>query len=532
MAESGTPYENLTREELIALVCERDFSVAQLKHELDTFKRLVFCSKRERFEPVPGEGQLSLSLGLPDDAGQQPGQPTPVQTVTYSRASVGRGPVKRVHGGRMKLPSGLPREKVFIQPGHSLEGYREIGKEITEELDYTPGIFIVREFIRPKYVLEKPDEDGKSVLSIGTLPFRIIDKGIAGPGLLAQVIVDKYVDHLPLYRQLERFKRIGVTISPSTVSDWAAKCLDAMSPLYDCQRGIVLGCGYLQGDETPIKVLDRDAKKGSSHLGYYWAYRSPLENLVLFEYRKGRGREGPKEMLKGFEGYLQTDGYEVYEWFGTQKGIVLLGCMAHARRKFNEAMDNDRQAASYALSVLQQLYAIERKAKEEGLGHEERHSLRQQGSVPLLKGLYQWMEGYYPGVVPKSPIGKALQYAMKRWDKLCRYTTDGKLEIDNNLVENSVRPIALGRKNYLFAGSHASAQRAAMAYSLLATCKANGVNPFDWLKDVLERLPSHPINKVHELLPHNWKPRAAREQSPVAGHQAQDALMAVCPAHT
>jgi hypothetical protein len=266
----------------------------------------------------------------------------------------------------------------------------------------------------------------------------------------------------------------------------------------------VLSQGYIQADETPIKVLDKD-KKGTTHRGYHWVYHAPLTKQVLFDYREGRGREGPKECLKGFKGYLQTDGYEVYEDFDKSPNITLLHCMAHARRKFDEALDNDRPRAEYVLAEIQKLYATERAIRDGSVEEQEALRLRQEQSIPILSGLKKWMLENYAQVLPQSPIGKAISYSLQRWDRLSLYTADARLQIDNNLVENAIRPVAIGRKNYLFAGSHEGARRAAMLYSLLETCKRHEINPFDWLKDVLERLPEHPISQIQKLLPHNYK---------------------------
>jgi transposase len=485
---TDTAYENLSREELVV-------TVVTLKHELDQLKRLVFGSRHERFVSATPEEQLALGLDipLPDQA-----QPVSTKTISYSR-TVSKSSTKE-SGGRMKFPADLPRQQIFIKPTEDVTGCKEIGQEVTEELEYTPGNFFVRQYIRPKYA--RPQGQG---VVIGTLPTRFIEKGVAGPGLLAQVLIDKYVDHLPLFRQIERFKRAGITLPISTMSDWVAQCCQQIEVLYEAQRDLILSSDYLEGDETTIKVLDR-SKKGKTHLGYYWVYRAPLENLVLFDYRQGRGGAGPKELLKNFKGYLQTDGYDVYDSFGHQQGITLVGCMAHARRYFDKALDNDKQRAEHVLTLMQQLYAIERKAKEENLDHAQRYQLRQQEAVPILKTLEQWMKDQYVSVPDKSSMAKAIFYSLQRWEKLCLYTTDGKLQIDNNLVENSIRPIAIGRKNYLFAGSHNAAQRAAMLYTLLGTCKINSINPYEWLKDVFERIPTHSINKIQELLPHNWRP--------------------------
>ena len=225
---------------------------------------------------------------------------------------------------------------------------------------------------------------------------------------------------------------------------------------------------------------------------------------ILFDYRQGRRREGPMEILKDFKGHLQTDGYAVYDLFKDNKDITVLHCMAHARRMFFEAQDNDLPRATYAMEEIQKLYAIERRAKEENLHPEQILTLRQTQSSPLLQSLGQWMKEQYVQTLPKSSIGKALGYSIERWKELTMYTSDGKLNIDNNPVENSIRPVAIGRKNYLFAGSHEAAQRSAMLYSLMGTCKLHGINPVVYLKNVLQCINNRPINKITDLLPQNW----------------------------
>jgi transposase len=339
---------------------------------------------------------------------------------------------------------------------------------------------------------------GEGVL-IGDLPSFTIGKGIAGAGLLSTIVIQKYLDHLPLYRQIEQFKRLGVAIPASTMSDWVAMCLDLLEPLYETLKRKIITCGYLQADETPIKVLDRNIK-GKTHLGSYWVYRDPVSGLVLFDYRKSRGREGPREILENFEGFLQSDGWSAYPGFDNEK-ITLFHCMAHARRYFEQAKENKPELSQYALTEIQKLYAIERCAREEKLNHDQRRYLRQKEALPILNHLHQWLKENIMKELPASAIGKALSYSLKRWEKLMLYTNDGKLEIDNNLVENSIRPIAIGRKNYLFAGSHQAAQRAAMIYSLLGSCKLKGVEPFEWLRNIFEILPDFKANRLEELLP-------------------------------
>jgi hypothetical protein len=346
--------------------------------------------------------------------------------------------------------------------------------------------------------------DNATIL-IAAMPDRPLPKAIAGPGLLTQIVIDKYIDHLPLHRQQQRFSREKINIPYSTLTDWVASTCKLIKPLYDTLVKAALATDYLHADETPIKVLDRD-KKGETHHGYYRVYHNSLEDLVLFDYRPGRGRESPSQMLKDFKGHLQTDGYPVYNSFTKdKKDIILFNCWAHARRKFHDAMNSDGPRSTYALEQIQLLYDTERKAREQSLDDEAVVSLRREEAVPVLHELEAWMKKTYIEVLPKSPVGKALAYSLERWGKLLIYTTDGKLNIDNNPVENAIRPVAIGRKNYLFAGSHEAAQRSAMLYSLFGTCKLHGVNPTAWMKDVLQRIASHPINQIHLLLPHNWK---------------------------
>lgn len=464
-----------------------------LRHELDQFKRLVFGSRHERFVPTIPEAQLPLGLDI--STAQRP--TAAVEKIEYTRKK--KEISQKVHIGRMKLPADLPREQVFIEPDHDVTGWTRIGEEITEELERIPGKLFVRQYVRPKYA--KPDGEG---VVIGELPARPIDKGIAGPGLLAQIIIDKYTDHLPVHRQIQRFEREGIKLPASTLTDWISGTCSLLEPLYEVHRKLVLSSNYLQADETPIKVLDKD-KKGTTHRGYHWVYHAPVERLVLFDYREGRGREGPTEILKDFSGRLQTDGYAVYEDFDKKLGITLLHCLAHARRKFDEARDNDLARASYVLTEIQKLYALERQARDNELSPDDLYQLRQQQAIPVLVDLKAWMLENFKAVLPQSTIGQALHYSLQRWDKLCLYTTDGRLQIDNNLVENAIRPVAIGRKNYLFAGSHNGARRAAMLYSFLGTCKINGVNPFEWLQHVLNVIPNHSVNKLQELLPKTCK---------------------------
>jgi transposase len=479
-----------------ALYEQSQLDIMQLRQELDQLKKMIFGARQERFV-ANGADPAQLAMGLESEVVATTSL-VKAKKIEYTRPQGILTNPATSHQGRMKLPEHLERKEILVDVKHP-EGSRQIGQEITEELEYQPGKLYVNRFVRPKYV----SPDNQTIL-IAPMPERSLPKAIAGPGLLAQIVIDKYVDHLPLHRQQQRFSREKINIPYSTITDWVSNTCKLITPLYEALAKEVLVSDYLHVDETPIKVLDKD-KKGETHRGYFWVYHNSLQDLVLFDYQPGRGREGPLEMLKDFKGHLRTDGYAAYNIFDHQKDVTLLHCMAHARRKFVEAQLNDAGRAEHVLSQFQLLYAIERRAAVLQLTHEQILQLRQQEAVPILEALGKWMQQTYIEVLPKSAIGKALAYSIERWQQLMVYTTDGKLNIDNNPVENSIRPVAVGRKNYLFAGSHEAAQRSAMLYSLMGTCKLHDINPFSWLKNVLEIIPMHPVNKITQLLPHHWK---------------------------
>jgi len=465
---------------------------AYMSFQIDQLQRLIYGSKRERFISNEAVNQMVL----PFETTQQDVATKPAETkkVEYTRSRY-----SKPHPGRAELPDHLPVTRIVLQPQQNVEGLKCIGQKVTRKLDVTPARLTVIEYVRNQYIKEV---DGEQQIIIAELPTFPIEKGIATAGLLAQITVDKYVDHLPLYRQRERFKRDQINIAASTIDSWILRTAELLSPLYEALRRKILQQGYLQVDETPIKVLDRD-KKGKTHQGYYWVYHSPLQQSVFFDYRSGRGRDGPRELLKNFTGYLQSDGYGVYEWFGKQPGIVLQGCMAHARRHFEKALDYDHEKASRVLILIQALYAVERKARENQLSALQRKELRLDEALPVANELGKLMMKMVQTTLPKSPLGQALNYTIARWDNLLNYLYDGSLEIDNNLVENAIRPNAIGRKNYMFAGSHEGARRAAMFYTFFGTCKMHGVNPWQWIKKVLEVIPDHHANKLEELFPQN-----------------------------
>jgi transposase len=458
-----------------------------LQSQLEKLQKLFTGSKSERFIPAEN-AQMSLDLG--------PSQVT-VEPVEHQVQSTTKSSGKKSHS-RPPLPANLQREEILLDPSVDLSGAKVIGVVETEILELVEAKIIVKKYVRQKYLL------ANGTIVIADLPSLPIPRGNAGPGLLAHIEVGKFVDHQPFHRQRQMFKRLGVDLAESTINDWFRSTCDLVVPLYDCHKKLLLKSSYLMADETPIPVQTED-KPGATHKGYHWVYYDPIQKMVLFDYRKGRGREGPDEILKNFKGTLQADGYAGYDHFGSIPGITLLACMAHARRKFDEALKNDKARAEHVLGLMQQLYKIERQAREEQLDYDQRKELRQEKSAPVLQELHTWLKENVIQTLPKSAIGIAIAYTLHLWPRLVRYLDDGRYEIDNNLIENSIRPVALGRKNYLFAGSHEAAQRAAMMYSFFATCKVNSVEPQAWLTKVLERISDHSIQRLEELLPQNLK---------------------------
>lgn len=464
----------------------------QLKQELADLKRLIFGQKRERFIPAAENNQLTLGLEAESTVAEE----EPKQQITYQRRKQN---TKHTPHSRQELPAHLPRREIFIEPEENTSGLTKIGEEITEELEYEPGNLFVNRYIRPKYA--KAESEG---VVIGALPSRPIDKGIPGPGLLAHIFISKFVDHLPLYRQRRIFKRQGVNIPASTLDNWMKAGYEILFPLYELQRERLINKDYLMADETPIQVLGK-YKKGKTHRGYFWVYHDPLEKEIFFDYQNSRGRAGPFGLLQNFSGFLQTDGYNVYDEIGKWESITLLGCMAHARRYFDKSLTNDKKRSEWMLTQIQRLYKIEAVARDNNYSRQQRYEIRQKESVPLMEEMKVWLDTEALQVLPKSALGKAIGYMLGRWDYLRRYVEDGCFEIDNNPIENAIRPVALGRKNYLFAGSHNGAKRAALIYTLVANATLQGIEPFAYMRDIITRIADHPYKDLADLLAVNWK---------------------------
>ncbi len=459
-----------------------------LERQLTEIKRLIFGSKRERFVGVTSD-QLALF-----DTQKQEGT-TSEEQIHYTREKS----KKKNKAKRQLIPSHLPRIEEIIEPKDIESGAKKIGEEITEILEYNPAKIYVRRIVRPKYT-----QPSKQSITIAELPSLPLPKSNAGASLLAQIMVDKFVNHLPFYRQIQILKRQKLTLSDATITGWFNATTTLITPLYQVLEKQVLQSSYLQADESPIKVQDHH-KKGKLHTGYHWVYHAPVEGLVLFKYDPSRSSKAPATFLQNYSGTLQTDGYKVYYNLPIQGTVKSLSCMAHARRYFEKALDQDPSRATYVLQQIQYLYAIERKAKDKGIDLATKSRYRSLYSKAILNRLRKWLEEHRNKTLPKSSIGRAFAYSLNLWDSLIAYIENPLYNIDNNLIENAIRPLALGRKNYLFAGSHSAAQKAAMMYSLFATCKINNIEPFSWLHNTLKVIADYSVLDLHLLLP-NSKP--------------------------
>jgi transposase len=436
-----------------------------------------------------------------------------VATMTAVPVAEKKTPVRSAAArpARQPLPAHLETERVVLEPAEVQQqpaGWRKLGEEVTEELDWKPAKFIKRLFIRPKYA-------NAERIVIAPLPARLIEKGLPGAGLLTQVIVSKYEDHLPLYRQEKIYRqRHGVNLSRQTLCGWVDAAADWLSPIYREMKAGLLAGNYLQADETPIRYLDPDVK-GKSQQGWLWAYHRPGGDVV-FEWKVSRSREGPGEFLKTFKGKLQTDGYGVYESLARERGeeLLLIGCWAHVRRGFHEALGEGR-AAAWIVGQIGQLYAVEKGLREHRAGPGLRAAVRAWQSRPVLARLRKALEIIRRRVLPQSLTGQAIDYALNRWEALNRYVDDGRLEIDNNLCENAIRPTAVGKKNFLFIGHPEAGQRSAVIYSVLGSCRRLDINPAEYLQDLFERLPKARTSEIKSLTPAAWlkAKRDAKHQS-------------------
>ena len=491
------------------LLLEKDQAINKLKQQVEMLQRKIWGKSSEKYIPQdPQQRRLDfdgLDL-LPEEKELATSAKEEIEQYKTIRVKV----QDKSHPVRKPLPESLPREECHIYPEHTgLENWTELEPEITEVLERDPVRWYVRRIIRHKYVLKDKSQDVEKQIITAPMPVLPIAKSYAGATLLADIVIDKYVNHLPFYRQIQMFKQQGISIAPATINGWFGDVADLMRPAYYRLKELVLASGYIQSDETTIPIINNEKHKTIN--GYIWMIRAVTEELVFFHYDYGsRAQKVALQLFKDYQGVIQSDGYAVYDIYENKKGVLPIGCWAHARRKFEEALKEDEFRASYALDQIGLLYQVERRADNENLSDEERSELRSRLSYPIMVAFEKWIISEYPKVLPKGRIGKALRYTYNIYHKLTRYHMDGRLKIDNNLGENAIRPIALGRKNWLFCGNHESAENAAIMYSMLGCCKAHKVNFRDWLVFFLNNIHKYDDDyskDLAELLPHNFKPQ-------------------------
>ena len=423
--------------------------------------------------------------------------------------------VKRNRQNR-KMIEDLPvLETDTIEPkGVDLSLYRRIGEEITKVVKHKPGMLYVKVIIRPKYALKDSTllpPAGQKGVEIAPMPLMPVDKCIADTILLTEILLQKYEYHVPFYRQIQQYRHLGMKgLTESTLDGWFKKTVELLKPLYEELKWEVFSCDYVQADETTVPVINREKHRADKE--YLWMVRSVMEKLVIFHYDGGSRAGAVIESLANqynFKGYLQCDGFAGYETaFKTNPDVRLLNCLVHIRRHFEQALDENREMAQHALTQIQHVYKIERQCDEAGLSYDERRQTRQELSRPIMEAMKVWMETEGIKYSPSSLTGKAITYAYTKWDNIMRCLDDGRLYWDNNLAENVQRPITLSRKNFLFCGNHEAAVNMSVICSLLATCKAHGVNPRVYLNDVIAQMPYHKKATQEELLnllPHKWK---------------------------
>lgn len=502
MAKKSTPIvENLPddTEQLKQIVCElishleeKDGQLEDLRGQLQLLLRARYGRKAESIDA----GQLLLF-------GQQPtAEPIEESVEPAAEEKVATG-----QHGRKKPARELPRTRIIYElAGSELccpecgDKRSKIGEEISEQYDYVPASVRVIEHVRCKYACGKCQ--GNVETAQGAI--KPIEKGLAAAGMLAYIATSKFADHLPLHRLESIFKRQGATISRSTMCDWLSSTVSLLEPLYERMKARVLDSRIVWTDDTPVNMQDREHERNMRE-ARIWVYIGDEKNpFTVFDFTPSRKRDGPKNFLGDFAGYLQADAFAGYDCIYAGGNVREVACMAHARRKFYDAQTSSKRSSLEAQSLIQSLYAIEKRAAL--LSHDERRRVRQVEAKPVLDKFRAWLQEQRLYSLPKSPIGKAVGYALNNWTALCEYLTDGELTIDNNRSERAIRGIAIGRKNWLFAGSQDGGHNAAVLSSFIATCKQHKVNPQEYLRDVLTRLGRSEMVDLDRLLPGTWTP--------------------------
>ena len=498
-----------------ALLASKDAEIASLNSTVLWLRRKVFGPMTEKHLPLD-----PAQLLLFDQEAMTPEEKAALEAEVKAREeTITKTITVKVRPARKPLDdSKLPVVEEHIYPegttdenGRLLDGYVEIGTEVNSRYELVPARMCIHRTIRHK-VISKEDAAAKypeeRKILTPELPPQPVAKCAAGASVLSDIIVGKFFYHLPFYRIIQQYKELGITVSDSTMGGWYEAAVEKLKLLYDLLRRQILSSEYVQIDESVVPVIDNEKHK--TRKGYEWCVRDGITGDVMFYYSGGsRGGKVAREILGDYHGMAQCDGYEAYEQFEGREGITLYGCWAHVRRKFVEALKENNTLATQAICYIRKLYKVESDGDESGLDANGRKELRLKESYPVIQVFEKWLEDTYPKVLPKSQMGKAIAYAYSLLPRLSRYVDDGRVNIDNNLIENTIRPLALGRKNYLFCGNDASAYRAAIVYSLIGTCKAAGVEPRLWMEDALRQIPYYLRDgrDLTGLLPRAWAAR-------------------------
>jgi len=488
--------------ELTKLLASTQHQLKVLQNQVEQLLRRVYGRRSEKLDP----NQLMFD-NLILEAAEQPVDETPPEPDPPKP----RKKAKRNHPGRIPIPGHLERVEIILDIPEedkicpeTAKPLKQIGWEISEKLEYRPGKLLVNVYKRPKYASPDSMASGEVGIIIAPMPDHPILKCKADVGLLSHIIVSKFADHLPLYRQDGIFEREGVTIPRATQTSWLLQTYEAIRPLGEVLKEAALARDILFTDDSIIPLLVKG--NGRVKKARLWVYvrGGPGPPLTVFDFSRDRSKKRPLTFLDGYKGYIHADAYSGYDELFRKEGVIEVGCWVHARRKFDEAVSSRPKEATDIMARIAQLYQVETVCKEMESG--DRCKVRQDKARPIIDGIFTRLEELKPVALPSEPLSKAIDYALNQKKALTRYLEDGRLKPDNNTAENAIRPLALGRKNWLFAGSERGGRAAALFYSLVQSCKACDVNPWKYFDDMLRRIMSHPINRLRELLPDQWEP--------------------------
>jgi len=512
--------KDLHIQELTKKLHSLQLSYKMLQNQVDQLLRRIYGKRSEKMHPDQLMFDSMVIQGVEQSLDPEPLVELPPQSTPLKKKPKAD---RNNHPGRIPIPEHLEKveivldipedKKVCPETGKPL---KQIGCEVSEKLEYRPGKLIVNVYKRPKYA--SPDSTVPVGVITAPMPDHPIEKCKADVGLLSYILVSKFADHLPLYRQNGIFEREGVDIPRGTQSSWIMQVYEAIRPLGDVLKGAVLETRVLYTDDSiiPLQVKGNGRVKKAR----LWVYLrgDPDPRLAVYDFSPDRSKKRPLDFLAGYQGYVHADAYSGYDELFRKEGIVEVGCWVHARRKFDEATLSRPQEATEVMARIAKLYLLEKQCAD--MGAEDRRRFRQEHARPVIGGVFDRLEQLKGETIPSEPLRKAVDYALNQRMALCRYLEDGRLRPDNNLAENAIRPLALGRKNWLFAGSERGARATALFLGLIQSCKACEVNPWEYFNDILRRIMNHPVNRLRELLPDQWKPLPKTDHGLIASTAA------------